>query len=384
MVQHRWTPVAAGTSLGCSTGSLGRLWRVLVENGSDNKVCSPTTVGVASESPPAPADRRSHDPETGSDAERSDLPFVSVVVPVYNDPEGIRATLDSLVEQSAPTDRHEIIVVDNGSTDDTRAVVREYCDSYPAVELLVEDEVQGSYAARNRGITAAVGAVVAFVDADMVVGPTWIEDVARRMAETEADYLACAVKLFTADDEGVVAKYNRLNDLHVQRFVEELSFAPTCCLVVRRTLLETVGGFDSRLQSGGDYEFGNRVAANGRRLHYCPDLVMFHPTRTSLGALLRKARRVGRGKTQLRRCYPDRYRSPLLGALNPGEFLPPRPSFMRRSLRSWSNLSTLEKVVFFVLSYLTSLAKAYGQLLELASPTEMDTDAGPSAVSPRE
>lgn len=339
---------------------------------------------MASESPPEPADRFSHEPETASDAERSDLPFVSVVVPVYNDPEGIRATLDSLAEQSAPTERHEIIVVDNGSTDETRTVVREYCRRESDIELLVEDDVQGSYAARNRGIEAAVGSVVAFVDADMVVGSTWIEDVARRMAETDAAYLACDVRLFTPEEEGLVAKYNRLNDLHVERFVEELSFAPTCCLVVRRALLEELDGFDPRLQSGGDFEFGNRVATAGRRLHYCPELVMYHPTRTSLGALLRKARRVGRGKTQLRRRYPDRYGSPLLGALNPGALLPPRPSFMRRSLRNWSNLPVLEKLVFFVLSYFTSLAKAYGQLLELASPTDTGTDAGPSAVPPRE
>lgn len=337
-----------------------------------------------SESPPEPADQFSQEPETASDAERSDLPFVSVVVPVYNDPEGIRATLDSLVQQSAPTERHEIIVVDNGSTDNTRTVVREYCRRDPDIELLVEDDVQGSYAARNRGIEAAVGSVVAFVDADMVVGSTWIEDVARRMAKTDAEYLGCDVRLFTASEEGVVATYNRLNDLHVQRFVEELSFAPTCCLVVRRALLEELGGFDPRLQSGGDFEFGNRVARTGRRLHYCPELVMFHPTRTTLGSLLRKARRVGRGKTQLRRCYPDRYGSPLLGALNPGEFLPPRPSFMRRSIRNWTNLPISEKVAFFGMSYLTSLAKAYGQLLELVSPTDTGTDAGPSVVSPRE
>lgn len=339
---------------------------------------------MPSEKAPTAPDRFSHGAESEADVQVGDLPFVSVVIPVYNDSEGIRATLDSLVEQSAPADRHEVVVVDNGSTDDTRTVVCEYSERYPAIELVVEDDVQGSYAARNRGIEVARGSVVAFVDADMVVDASWIEDVARRMAETDADYLACDVELFTPGEEGVVAKYNRLNDLHVQRFVEELSFAPTCCLVVRRTLLEGLGGFDPRLQSGGDYEFGNRVATDGHRLQYAPELVMYHPTRTSLGALLRKARRVGRGKTQLRRYYPERYGSPLLGALNPAAFLPPRPSFVQRSLRRWSDLPVSEKALFFLLSYLTSLAKAYGQLLELASPTDTGTDAGPSAVASRE
>lgn len=334
-------------------------------------------------STPSTAARSAPGAHTESDAEPAH-PFVSVVVPVYNDPTGIRATLASLVGQSSPTDRHELIVVDNGSTDETRAVVREYCAAVDNLRLLVEDDVQGSYAARNRGLEAATGSVVAFVDADMVVGPTWIADVARRMAETDAAYLAPQVNLFSGDDEGLVAEYNRLNDLHVERFIEELSFAPTCCLVVRRTLFEDLGGFDPRLRSGGDVEFGNRVAAAGHRLQYAPDIEMYHPTRTTLGALLRKSKRVGRGKTQLRRHYPDRYGSPLLAAINPVAFLPPRPSFLRRSVRAWSAQSTRQKLVFFLLSYVTSLAKAYGQLLELLAPTDTDIDAGPSTVAPNE
>lgn len=337
---------------------------------------------VASQRNPSTADRRIPGAGSTSGVEEDELPFVSVVVPVYNDPAGIKATLDSLLRQSSPTDRYEVVVVDNGSTDETRAVVRGYREAFDGLRLLVEDEIQGSYAARNRGIDAATGPVVAFVDADMVVDPDWIEDVARRMARTDAEYLACDVRLFTACEEGAVAKYNRLNDLHVERFIEDLSFAPTCCLVVRRTLLEDVGRFDPRLRSGGDLEFGNRVAASGRRLRYAPDLVMYHPTRTTLGALLRKARRVGRGKTQLRRYYPDRYGSPLRSALNPVAFLPPRPSFMRRSVRDWAALPTHQKFVFLVLSYLTSLAKAYGQLLELVDPTDTGIDAGSRNGSP--
>ncbi|WP_246066450.1 glycosyltransferase [Halorubrum cibi] len=337
---------------------------------------------MASQRNPATADR--HGPGLGntSDAEGKELPFVSVVVPVYNDPTGIEATLESLRRQSSPADRYEVIVVDNGSTDGTREVVREYLEAFDGLRLLVEDEVQGSYAARNEGISAATGTVIAFVDADMIVDPGWIDDVARRMARTDAEYLACDVRLFTPGDEGAVARYNRLNDLHVERFLDELSFAPTCCLVVRRTLLEELGAFDSRLRSGGDLEFGNRVAASGRRLLYAPDVVMYHPTRTEIGALLRKARRVGRGKTQLRRYYPDRYGSPLRSALNPAAFLPPRPSFARRSIRDWESLSLRRKCVFLALSYLTSLAKAYGQLLELAEPTETGADAGPRSGSP--
>lgn len=341
---------------------------------------------MAPQPTPSTADRRPSEAGDTADPTGSGLPFVSVVIPVYNDPAGIEATLDSLRRQTASTDRYEVIVVDNGSTDETRETVRERLadEAFDALRLLIEDEVQGSYAARNAGISAATGPVIAFVDADMVVDPSWVEGVAREMARTDAEYLACDVRLFTEGEEGTVAKYNRLNDLHVERFIEELSFAPTCCLVVRRELLDDLGGFDARLQSSGDLEFGNRVAASGRDLRYASDIVIYHPTRTTLGALLRKSRRVGRGKTQLRRYYPDRYGPPLRSALNPAAFLPPRPSFMRRSVRDWSRLPARQKIAFLVVSYVASLAKAYGQLLELASPTDTGADPeGPSGSAER-
>ena len=321
---------------------------------------------------PTPSTAESIPDYAGDAADQGDeaLPFVSVVIPVYNDPAGIEATLDSIRRQSFPADRYEVIVVDNGSTDGTREAVRGYLGTFDGLRLIVEDDVQGSYAARNAGITAATGDVIAFVDADMIVDPGWVEGVARRMARTDAAYLGCDVRLFTPGDEGAVAEYNRRSDLHVARFVEELSFAPTCCLVVTRSLLADVGGFDPRLRSGGDQEFGNRVAASGREIEYAPEIVMYHPTRTTLGAVLRKSRRVGRGKTQLRRYYPDRYGSPLVAALNPAAFLPPRPSFMERSVRGWEELSRRRRLLFLVVSYVASLVKAYGQLLELASPTE--------------
>ena len=334
---------------------------------------------MASDSSPSTGDTRPDEASDGADAVGDGLPFVSVVVPVYNDPDGIEATLDALRRQTAPSDRYEVIVVDNGSTDETRDVVREFLrdEAFEGLRLFVEDRVRGSYAARNAGVSAATGSVVAFVDADMIVDPGWIEAVAREMALTDAAYLACDVRLFTTGEEGTVAKYNRLKDLNVERFIEELSFGPTCSLVVTRALLEDVGGFDARLRSSGDVEFGNRVAASGRDLRYESDVVVYHPTRTTLGALLRKSRRVGRGKTQLRRYYPERYGRPVLAAFNPAAFLPPRPSFMRRSVRDWTELPVRQQVAFLLLSYVASLAKAYGQLLELASPTDTGAEEPP-------
>jgi glycosyltransferase involved in cell wall biosynthesis len=318
---------------------------------------------VSSDSVPQPTNAT----ESGSSSDHrllteTHLPFVSVVVPVFNDPEGISATLDALVRQSYPTVRHEVVVVDSASTDRTKTVVQEYSEAFDAVNLVVEDGIQNPYAARNRGIRATSGSVLAFADANMVVGPRWIEGVARTMAASDVEYLACDVELFTLGEEGLIAKYTRLSTLDVERFLEEQLFAPTCCLVVRRRVFEELGTFDTRVGSGSDLEFGNRVHADGRRLEYHPALTMYHPTCSLLSTLLGEALRNGYDKTQLRHHYPDKYGSPLPSALDPSVLLPPRPRLLQRSIRKWETLSTREKIAFGTLTYLRSLATAYGQL----------------------
>ncbi|TEU12514.1 MAG: glycosyltransferase family 2 protein, partial [Anaerolineales bacterium] len=97
-------------------------------------------------------------------------PSVSIIVPVYNGSRTIDALLSSLLALDYPADRREILVVDNKSTDDTRERIQRY-----PVALLEETEIQSSYAARNRGIEAAKGEILAFTDADCVVEPTWLK-----------------------------------------------------------------------------------------------------------------------------------------------------------------------------------------------------------------
>ena len=75
-------------------------------------------------------------------------PVVSVIILVYNDHDGIRITLDFLLIEIYPTEEYEVLAVDNGSADGTRDVIREFANAHDHVHLLVEDEIQGSYAAR--------------------------------------------------------------------------------------------------------------------------------------------------------------------------------------------------------------------------------------------
>nr|WP_321169524.1 glycosyltransferase [Halolamina litorea] len=239
---------------------------------------------------------------------------MSVVAPVYNDPEGIADTLDALVVQIH--DDHEILVVDNGSTDDTRDVIRNYTQDHENVHLLVEDEIQSSYAARNKGIRHADGDVLGFIDADETVGDDWLETALRAMDEQDADYLGCNVEL-TLPQDTIVGRYNARTGFPVEQYLETEHYAPTCALLVRREVFEEVGTFDARLISGGDREFGERVHEAGYEQGYAEDAVVYHPARTSFEALAKKNVRVGRGFCQKQRYYPDRFGKP---------GIPPTPS----------------------------------------------------------
>jgi len=104
--------------------------------------------------------------------------FISVVVPVFNDPEGIKTTLESLLAQNYPPSLYEVIVVDNNSSDSTNLVVKEFEDRYPTrVKLLVERDIQGPSAARNKGISASRGEIIAFIDADMWADNNWLSSI---------------------------------------------------------------------------------------------------------------------------------------------------------------------------------------------------------------
>ncbi len=136
------------------------------------------------------------------------LPFVSVIIPVYNEPDNIRSSLSSIVDQTYPETRYEVLVVDNGSTDETRTVVREF-----PVQLLVEDEVQGSYAARNRGIERATGEILAFTDADCVPEQEWLWSGVSKMHQADAELVAGRIRFNFSSEKTAAERFDAMAHL---------------------------------------------------------------------------------------------------------------------------------------------------------------------------
>ncbi|QFU82333.1 glycosyltransferase [Natronorubrum aibiense] len=291
--------------------------------------------------------------------------FISVICPVYNDPEGIRETLTSVVDVDYPQDRFEVLVVDNGSTDQTPIVIQSFADSYPEiVSHIIEDEIQSSYAARNKGIKHATGEVIAFIDADMTVKQSWLKSIEDVLDSTTADYIGCKTRIYTPESGPTIwSKYDLALGLPVEKYIEKDGFAPTCSLIVRQQVFDEVGNFDHRLVSGGDKEFGHRVRDAGFQMAYTDEIVLEHPARVSSTSWLKKAQRIGKGSMQLRRYHSDRYETP--HPLHPIHYLPPSPFRLRDRFTNRVEVTIPEIILLFCIEYLLKLVQSYSRLDEM-------------------
>lgn len=239
--------------------------------------------------------------------ENKQLPFVSVIIPVYNDPAGLYRTLSSIATQDYPTDLWETIVVDNNSQDNSKSIA----ESFEKIisQIKVEKEAkQGAYAARNRGVVISRGKILAFIDADMTVEPDWISTGVKDMEENNADYVGCRVDILPArSTPRFFEMYNQKMGFPIKQYMEKHGFAGAGNLFVKKTVLEKVGNFDNRLQSSGDLEFGNRVRDAKFNMYYSDHNVMQHPARSSFKSLLIKSIRITNGHIDLKWYYPERY-----------------------------------------------------------------------------
>lgn len=217
--------------------------------------------------------------------------FVSVIIPVYNDLERLDTCLEALAKQTYGA--REVIVVDNGSSDPASSL----SGKHPSVRFEHEG-MRGSYAARNRGIEAARGDILAFTDSDCIPAPDWLERGVRALRGCgDCGIVAGKVDVFLQNEAAPTA-FERLEQIFAfpqDTYVRKGRFGVTANIFTTRRVVDAVGPFDATLQSGGDFEWGQRVSAAGFSVQYAPDVVVLHPARADVHEVRKKIRRMANG-----------------------------------------------------------------------------------------
>lgn len=248
-------------------------------------------------------------------------PFISIIIPVYNDFKKIRVLLETLITQDYSKENYEIIVVDNNSTDNTLKVVKIIAKNNPKlIKFFTEKNIQSSYATRNKGIKNAKGNLIVFIDSDEWVKKDFLSKIHNSYKKRGFHYLGFKV-IVTTDKNNIFEKFDLLFAFNVKEYIEKSHFAPTCALIVEKSVFEKIGYFNKNLVSSGDLDFGNRAHKFGIEQYYDKNIKIYHPARSSLKSFLSKYKRIGKGKAQLKKHNRDLYNN----FVNFRYFLPSSP-----------------------------------------------------------
>jgi len=229
-------------------------------------------------------------------------PSVSVVVCAYNAAETIDDCLTALAGVQYP--RVEIIVVDDGSTDDTASRVRRH-----ARARLIQTPNSGLSAARNVGLDAASGDVIAYVDADVRVDPLWLMHLVQPFVTSTA-VAAGGPNVAPADDSWFSQCVARAPGApsHVMFDDRQAEHIPGCNFAARREALLAIGGFDPIfLRAGDDVDVCWRLQDRGGWIAFAPAALVWHHHRARLVAYWWQQVGYGEGEAWLRLRHRHRF-----------------------------------------------------------------------------
>ncbi|MBI4526610.1 MAG: glycosyltransferase [Deltaproteobacteria bacterium] len=224
-----------------------------------------------------------------------DPPFTSVIVPVFNGEKTIRECLFSLLKMDYPAELREILVVDNGSTDGTARIIKEHPVGY-----LCEGRRGPSYA-RNRGIEASQGKILAFTDADCVASAGWLKELVREFRHETIGGVAGEVVAYPPKTP-VERYFAQIRHLSAARYLYNpiFPFAMTGSVAFRREIFDRIGLFDPAFSTGEGADFFRRFfKQTAFKLQYTRKAIVFHRHRATARELFKQLWGYGKGHALL-------------------------------------------------------------------------------------
>ena len=229
-------------------------------------------------------------------------PMVSVVICAYNAERTMLPCLESLRKLDYPN--FEVIIVDDGSRDRTAEISMDF----PEFRLIRQPN-KGLSVARNVGLHAARGDLIAYTDSDCVVDPHWLTLMVRTL--TEKNFDGCGGPNYAPHEDGWVEACCAASPgapCHVLTADDVAEHLAGCNMIFTKAALLKVGGFDPQFTSAGDdVDVCWRILDSGMRLGFCPSAFVWHFRRNTIKAYYGQQRGYGRAEAMLYARYPERF-----------------------------------------------------------------------------
>lgn len=212
----------------------------------------------------------------------------SIIVPSFNRQDEIEELLLSFQNLNFDPDRAELIVADDGSTDQTREIVQDFRKKIPFQLHFLHQKNQGPGAARNMGMDKAQGDFFIFIDSDCTVHPDWLKNIDRSIVSNQAEafggrdsYRDDFPPLLKAINYSMTS-FITTGGLRGRKGKKLARFYPRSFnMGLSRNLYRKIGGFGS-LRHGQDIEYSNRIIKSGAKVIYVDDAIVYHKRRTSI------------------------------------------------------------------------------------------------------
>lgn len=219
------------------------------------------------------------------------VPKISVIIPVYKDWKRLQLCIDALSKQSFDNNAYEIIVINNDPSTSAPDFFR--CPRNLSVH---HENIPGSYASRNRGLLLARGEVVAFTDSDCIPDVDWLAN-GMKLLDEGFDMIGGRIDIFKGNhsDSNWAYKFEKNFSFDQKSNVLINKSSVTANLIVKRNVFASVGAFRQDLYSGGDVLWTSLATSSGFKLAYGDNVIVKHPSRSSITALVEKKKRLSGG-----------------------------------------------------------------------------------------
>jgi O-antigen biosynthesis protein len=220
-------------------------------------------------------------------------PGISVIVPVYNAERALEACVRSMLELDYPPQGHELIFVDNGSTDGSNRIL----ESFGGRIRVLREPKRGASAARNHGVRNARFPVVAFTDSDCVVDPQWLRYLARPLSDREVGVSGGSI-LARRPCNRIEAFGETVHDNS-----KAVTYQPPYCAsgnwASRKEDLLELGGFDETFLRSQDCELSCRMYQAGFKFVHVPEAVVYHKNERTYAGLFKEGFTHGKNNVAL-------------------------------------------------------------------------------------